>query len=154
VRFQVLTAASMTFRAVFRVILPCRMIVDRRFRVWDFKFSRRRVWRSELSSGMYCRVKWLSTDVSEVRTASIIRDESCNHFDQTLNLYVIILLVYRPTSGPFSHAPSGSTGLSPNFRTKQSGCQPLNLCYWATQCSQPPTSALPAPNTLHKPDPD
>jgi hypothetical protein len=33
---------------------------------------------SELSSGMYCRVKWLSTDVSEVRTASIIRDES--HF--------------------------------------------------------------------------
>jgi hypothetical protein len=38
----------------------------------DFKFSRRRVWCSELSSGMYCRVKWLSTDVSEVRTASII----------------------------------------------------------------------------------
>jgi hypothetical protein len=27
---------------------------------------------SELSSGVYCRVKWLSTDVSEVRTASII----------------------------------------------------------------------------------
>jgi hypothetical protein len=32
--------------------------------VWDFKFSRRRVWCSELSSGIYCRVKWLSTDVS------------------------------------------------------------------------------------------
>jgi hypothetical protein len=31
-----------------------------------------RVWYSELSSGIYCRVKWLSTDVSEVRTASII----------------------------------------------------------------------------------
>jgi hypothetical protein len=30
---------------------------------------------SELSSGLYCRVKWLSTDVSEVRTASIIRNE-------------------------------------------------------------------------------
>jgi hypothetical protein len=29
--------------------------------MWDFKFSRRRVWCSELSSGMYCRVKWLST---------------------------------------------------------------------------------------------
>jgi hypothetical protein len=27
---------------------------------------------SELSSGLYCRVKLLSTDVSEVRTASII----------------------------------------------------------------------------------
>jgi hypothetical protein len=26
----------------------------------------------ELSSGLYCRLKWLSTDVSEVRTASII----------------------------------------------------------------------------------
>jgi hypothetical protein len=41
--------------------------------MWDFKFSRRRVWCSELSSLIYCRVKWLSTDVSEVRTASIIR---------------------------------------------------------------------------------
>jgi hypothetical protein len=29
VRFHVLTAASMMFRAVFWVILPCRMIVDR-----------------------------------------------------------------------------------------------------------------------------
>jgi hypothetical protein len=43
--------------------------------MWDFKFSWRREWCSELSSGLYCRVKWLSTDVSEVRTASIIRDE-------------------------------------------------------------------------------
>jgi hypothetical protein len=33
------------------------------------------LWCSELSSGLYCRVKWLSTDVSEVRTASIIRDD-------------------------------------------------------------------------------
>jgi hypothetical protein len=32
VRFQVLTAASMMFRSVFWVILPCKMIVDRRFR--------------------------------------------------------------------------------------------------------------------------
>jgi hypothetical protein len=31
-RFQVLTAASMMFRAVFWVILPCKMIVGRRFR--------------------------------------------------------------------------------------------------------------------------
>jgi hypothetical protein len=31
-RFQVLTAASMMFRVVFWVILPCKMIVDRRFR--------------------------------------------------------------------------------------------------------------------------
>jgi hypothetical protein len=42
--------------------------------MFDFKFSRWRVWCSELSSGLYCHVKWLSTDVSEVRTASIIRD--------------------------------------------------------------------------------
>jgi hypothetical protein len=33
VRFQVLTAASMMFRAVFWVVLPCKMIVDRRFRL-------------------------------------------------------------------------------------------------------------------------
>jgi hypothetical protein len=31
---------------------------------------------SELSSGIYCPVKWLSTDVSEVHTASIIRDDT------------------------------------------------------------------------------
>jgi hypothetical protein len=29
--------------------------------MWVFKFSRRRVWCSELSSGIYCRVKWLTT---------------------------------------------------------------------------------------------
>jgi hypothetical protein len=32
VRFQVLKAASMMFRVVFWDILPCKMIVDRRFR--------------------------------------------------------------------------------------------------------------------------
>jgi hypothetical protein len=32
VRFQVLTAASMMFRIVFWYVLPCKMIVDRRFR--------------------------------------------------------------------------------------------------------------------------
>jgi hypothetical protein len=32
VRFQVLTAASMMFRIVFWDVLPCKMIVDRRFR--------------------------------------------------------------------------------------------------------------------------
>jgi hypothetical protein len=61
----------MKFKIVFWDVLPCKMIVDRRFRGTyclhhpdDFKFSRRRVWSSELSSGMYCRLKWLSTDVS------------------------------------------------------------------------------------------
>jgi hypothetical protein len=29
--------------------------------MWDFKFSRRRVWCSELSSGLYCRLKRRST---------------------------------------------------------------------------------------------
>jgi hypothetical protein len=32
VRFQVLTAASMKFRIVFWDVLPCKIIVDRRFR--------------------------------------------------------------------------------------------------------------------------
>jgi hypothetical protein len=31
-RFQVLTAASMKFRFVFWDVLPCKIIVDRRFR--------------------------------------------------------------------------------------------------------------------------
>jgi hypothetical protein len=40
--------------------------------LWDFKFSRQRVWCSELSSGIYCHVNLLSTDVSEVRRSKII----------------------------------------------------------------------------------
>jgi hypothetical protein len=44
---------------------------------WDLKFSWQRVWCSELSSRIYCRVKWLSTDVSEVRTSETSVD---NHF--------------------------------------------------------------------------
>jgi hypothetical protein len=35
--------------------------VNLRFSMWDFKFSRRRVLFSELYSGLYCRVEWLST---------------------------------------------------------------------------------------------
>jgi hypothetical protein len=38
-------------------------LLDGHFTFWDFKFSRRRVWCSELSSGLYCRVKWLSFDI-------------------------------------------------------------------------------------------
>jgi hypothetical protein len=41
----------------------------------DYQLPKNDSTRSELSSGIYCRVKLLSTDVSEVRTASIIRDE-------------------------------------------------------------------------------
>jgi hypothetical protein len=38
-------------------------------------------WCSELFFGIYCRVKLLSTDVSEVRTVSIIRETSVDkHF--------------------------------------------------------------------------
>jgi hypothetical protein len=41
--------------------------------MWDFRFSRRWVWNSE-SSGMYCHVlNLMSTYVSAVRAASIIR---------------------------------------------------------------------------------
>jgi hypothetical protein len=40
-----------------------------------YKFYLNHYSRSGLSSGIYCHVKWLSTDISEVRTASIIRDE-------------------------------------------------------------------------------
>jgi hypothetical protein len=51
---------------------------------------------SELSSGIYCRVKLLSTDVSEVRTASIIPDEdnSEHHTRRLENLKSHILKIY------------------------------------------------------------
>jgi hypothetical protein len=62
VRFQVLTAASMMFRVVFWDILPCKMVVDRRFRgdggstnLWNFDrqsfytavYPRRQLWTPE-----------------------------------------------------------------------------------------------------------
>jgi hypothetical protein len=41
--------------------------------LWHFRLSRRRVWSSE-SSGMYCPVlNWMSTDISKVHAATIIR---------------------------------------------------------------------------------
>jgi hypothetical protein len=57
------------------------------FNLWDFKFSRRQVWSSE-SSGIYCRVlNWMSTDVSEVRAASIMTSEN------TERVYIKIFIV-------------------------------------------------------------
>jgi hypothetical protein len=35
----------------------CKYFCGQNNTLWDFKFSRRRVWSSDLSSGMYCRVK-------------------------------------------------------------------------------------------------
>jgi hypothetical protein len=49
---------------------------DNSWLIWDFRFSRRRVW-SLTSYGMQrCIVKLMLTDVSEVRTGSIIRPMS------------------------------------------------------------------------------
>jgi hypothetical protein len=66
VRFQVLTAASMKFRIAFWDVLPCKIIVDRRFRGmcylhhhgWLFYMAvhpRRQFWTSLLNS-----VRWKS----------------------------------------------------------------------------------------------
>jgi hypothetical protein len=68
--------------------------------LWDFKFSRQRAWCSELSSGMYWRVIWLSTDVSEVLTASIIRDVGRQSFHMSVHprrqfwTYVPVILTF------------------------------------------------------------
>jgi hypothetical protein len=54
-------------------ILRVNYVSRTQFDLWDFKFSRRRVW-SSASTRMYCRVlNWMSTDVSEVRATCIIR---------------------------------------------------------------------------------
>jgi hypothetical protein len=50
----------MSFLVLWRIVLLHKTEFNMPITMWDFKFSRRRVW-SELSSGMYCRVKWLST---------------------------------------------------------------------------------------------
>jgi hypothetical protein len=45
-RFQVLTAASMMFRAVFWVVLPCKMIVDHFTRQYNPEDSSEQAWLS------------------------------------------------------------------------------------------------------------
>jgi hypothetical protein len=69
--------------------------------MWDFRFSRRRVCNSE-SSGIYRRVvKSLSTDVSEVRAASIIRPNSILSHHHTIPLCFFYL--GPPTLLPLAH---------------------------------------------------
>jgi hypothetical protein len=52
-----------------------KSLPDNRSSVLVYQSIHHHQFRSELSSGMYCRVKWLSTDVSELRIASNTRDE-------------------------------------------------------------------------------
>jgi hypothetical protein len=51
------------------VALPQTKFCAKHETLRDFRFSRQRVWCSELSSGMYCRVKWLSTIILYGRTS-------------------------------------------------------------------------------------
>jgi hypothetical protein len=60
-----------------RIIIWCPM--------WDFKFSRRRVWCSELSSGIYCRVKWWRQYAPLKRRSTIILHGSISQ-KTTLNI--------------------------------------------------------------------
>jgi hypothetical protein len=79
------------FTALFKILRI--KILKYNFTLWDLMFSRREVW-SLNSSGLYRRVvmlKW--ADVSEVRTASIIRATfhqwSADHVWQTLHYKIL-----------------------------------------------------------------
>jgi hypothetical protein len=69
VRFQDLTAESMKFRFVFWDVLPCKIIVDRRFRGTCCLHYQ----GDDPDDGGSTYLKYLSADFSEVRAASIIR---------------------------------------------------------------------------------
>jgi hypothetical protein len=85
---------------------------------------------TDMSSGMYCRVKWLSTDVSEVRAVSIIRAMTIilhGSTSQKTNLN-FILAAMRTWN---------LTEISLMFRHKKSACVsclPIVGVYWA-QCA-------------------
>jgi hypothetical protein len=66
VRFQVLTAASMMFRIVFWDILPCKIIVDRRFRdVLLISLMMKAVRTSETSVDNHFTRQYIAEDNSE-----------------------------------------------------------------------------------------
>jgi hypothetical protein len=69
VRFQVLTAASMVFRIVFWNMLPCKIIVDRRFRGTSQKtiLMMEAVRTSETSVDNYFTRQYMAEDNSEQR---------------------------------------------------------------------------------------
>jgi hypothetical protein len=71
--------------------------------LWHFKFSRRRVWCSELSSGLYCRVKLLSTaDVSLKRRTTLILHGS-------ILVYTLVFTLVKenlyPSNSPHAFTP-------------------------------------------------
>jgi uncharacterized membrane protein YkvI len=61
---------------------------------WDFKFSRRRVWCSELSSGLYCRVKWLSTIIlhGTIIQKTTLNIKSYSSGKHTKIVYILFIL--------------------------------------------------------------
>jgi hypothetical protein len=69
VRFQVLTAASMKFTFVFWDVLPCKLIVDRRFRLLPLLMKAART--SETSVDNYFTRQYIPEDKSE-RTARLL----------------------------------------------------------------------------------
>jgi hypothetical protein len=67
VRFQVLTAASMKFRFVFWDVLPCKIIVDRRFRDMCCLLMMEAARTSETSVNNYFTWQYIPEDKSELR---------------------------------------------------------------------------------------
>jgi hypothetical protein len=61
VRFQVLTAASMKFRIIFWDVLPCKVIVDRRFLMMEATRT------SETSVDNYFTRQYIPEDNSELK---------------------------------------------------------------------------------------
>jgi hypothetical protein len=78
VRFQVITAASMKLKIVFWDVLPCKIIVDRRFRGtlclrhkgWLFLIKAARTF--EMSVDNYFTRQYIPEDKSELRVFTVL----------------------------------------------------------------------------------
>jgi hypothetical protein len=74
VRPQVLTAASMKFRFVFWTVLPCKIIVHRRFNALMMEAAR----TSETSVDNYFNRKYMPEDKSELHRVRDVFTVTCN----------------------------------------------------------------------------
>jgi hypothetical protein len=95
VRFQVLTAVSMMFRVVFWDILPCKMIVDLRFR------------------GAYClhHPWWSQKTTLNIRCNCLYHQVNCPDYTRSTHLWNVGLLLWDYTALYPRRLPSSSHSL-------------------------------------------
>jgi hypothetical protein len=142
VRFQVLTAASMKFRIVFWDVLPCKIIVDRRFRgtCWIHHHDEGSP-NSETSVDNYFTRQYIPEDNSELQTHILFHKTGALRTVSDVLLWESEFFIKFHVSVEFQSnvpAPSTEAALQREINITSYGARTQRLCYdpeddWQTQ---------------------